>query len=264
VADGVDPGMVEAVRWHIYDALARTSEHSTLPEEEQDRLLAQVCGEACDVLGRWVEGDVWAAMRKSHTGTVADVIPDLKRVQPFLDPLKETLNRIADEDRRRPGVPEIGDTTRYIDRAIAATEYTGHRYRRLSQNQLFDQASRRVEELQKNVCRLAGEYKSDREDQQEHAKRELEEQEEQAKRDLEDQRKRDKRKRWARSVLGTVATTLLSLALSMVVSTTPASVHQDSAQWVHEASNVLLVHHVAQTAQPNVRIAPPHAGPHVG
>jgi hypothetical protein len=242
VADGVDPGMVEAVRWHIYDALTRTSEHSTLPEQEQDRLLAQVCGEACDVLGRWVRSDVWAAMRTSGSGTVADVIPDLKRVKPFLDPLKETLNRIEAEGKRRPGVPEIGDATRHIDRAIAATEYTGRRYRRLSQDQLFDQATRRVEQLKADVCRLAGEFQHD----------------------VGDQQKRAQRKKRALSVLGTVASVLLSVALSMVVSASPAAVHQNTAQWVHDASTVMVVHHVAQTAQPNVRIAPPHAGPHVG
>jgi hypothetical protein len=241
VADGVDPGLVEAVRWRIYDVLTQTSDESPLPEADKDKLLALACGAACDVLSRWVGSPGWKAMCDSGTATVADVIPDLKRVRPFLDPLKETLSRIEAEGRCRPGVPEIGDATEQIDRAIAATEYTGRRYRRFSQGQLFDLATRRVKQLQENVCKIAGEFK----------------------RNFEDQQEREKRRKKARSVLGTVATVLLSVSLTMA-GTNPTAVRQDIPQWVHDVSNVLLVHHVAQTAQPNVRIAPPHAGPHVG
>jgi hypothetical protein len=68
MANGVDPGMAEVLRWHIHDALAKASEHSTLPEAEQDRLLAQACAEACDVIGRWVESPEWKEVTGADTG----------------------------------------------------------------------------------------------------------------------------------------------------------------------------------------------------
>lgn len=245
MADGVDPGMVEVVRWHIYDALARASEHSTLPKAEQDRLLAQSCAEACGVLGRWMESEDWKKMRSSGKGTVADVIPDLERVKPFLDPLKETLIRISQGDRSQHRAPEIGDVEKYIDRAIAAAEYTGRRYRRLSQSQLFEQAARRVEQLRKSLCELAGEFKNDLD------------------RHPDDQQKRAKRRKIAAILLGQVAPFLVAVSLALA-SASPTAMRQNIPEWGHDAVQVLLVHHVAETAQPSMRIAPPRVGPHVG
>jgi hypothetical protein len=245
VADGVDPGMVEVVRWHIYDTLARTTEDSTLPEEEQNALLAQACVEACDVLGRWVKSQSWEKLRESGEGTVADVIPDLKRVRPFLDPLKETLNRISEEGRKGHRAPDIGDAEKHIDRAIAAVGYTGRRYRRLSQIQLFDQATQRVNQLRDSVCELAREFKKDLD------------------RHADDQQKRAKRKKRAWILLKKVAPVLLTVSLAMA-GASPAAMRQNIPEWGHDAVKVLLVHHVAETAQPSVRIAPPHVGPHLG
>ena len=241
----MDSGLVEVLRWHIYDSLARTTEHSTLPEEEQDRLLAQVCAEACDVLGNWVKSQNWEELRSSGNGTVADVIPDLKRVRPFLDPLKKALNRISEGDRSGHRAPAIEDAAKHIDRAIAAAEYTGRRYRGLSQSQLFSQATNRVEQLRKSLCDLAGEFKNDLD------------------RHADDQQKRAKRRKRASILLGQVAPFLISVSLALA-SASPAVMRQNIPEWGHDAVKVLLVHHVAETAQPSVRIAPPRVGPHVG
>lgn len=245
MADGVDPGMVEVLRWHIYDALAKASEHSTLPAAEQDRLLAQACAEACDVIGRWVESQEWEDLCRPGNGTIADIIPDLKRVKPFLDPLKETLNRISKGDRGRHRVPEIEDAAKHIDRAIAAAEYTGRRYRRLPQSDLFQQATRRVKQLRDSLCKLAGEFKDDLD------------------RHPDAQQKRAKRRKLASILLGQVAPFLVSVSLALA-GASPAAMRQNIPEWAHDAVKVLLVHHVAETAQPSVRIAPPRVGPHVG
>jgi hypothetical protein len=233
--------MVEVLRWHIYDSLARTTEHSTLPAEEQDRLLAQVCAEACDVIGSWVKSQNWKEMRSSGDGTVADVIPDLKRVRPFLDPLKKALDRISEGDRcGNRGAAE--DAQRHIDRAIAAAEYSGRRYRGLTQSQLFIQATKRVEDLRKSLCDLAAEFKNDLD------------------RHADDQQKRAKRRKRASILLGQVVPFLVSVSLALA-SASPAVMRQNIPEWGHDAVKVLLVHHVAETAQPSVRIAPPRVGP---
>ena len=62
MANGISAGLIETVQRHIYDALAQTSERSTLPGNEQDRLLAQACAEACDVLTSWLASPEWAAL----------------------------------------------------------------------------------------------------------------------------------------------------------------------------------------------------------
>jgi len=43
----------------------------------------------------------------------------------------------------------------------------------------------------------------------------------------------------------------------------PHDVRQNIPDWGHEADKVLVVHHVAESAQPSVRIAPPRLGPQV-
>jgi hypothetical protein len=48
--------MIEAVQSHIYDALAQTTEHSTLTDEQRDRLLAQASIESCELLSAWLDG----------------------------------------------------------------------------------------------------------------------------------------------------------------------------------------------------------------
>lgn len=44
---------IEALRRHIADAVTLTSGRSTLPDQEQDRILEQACGEACELLRDW-------------------------------------------------------------------------------------------------------------------------------------------------------------------------------------------------------------------
>ena len=120
MADGISAGTIETVQRHIYDALAQTSERSTLPGAEQDRLLAQACAEACDVLTNWLASPEWAALCPSGRGPIADAIPEWERVKPFLDPLKQTLAAIVERQKDLPVVREIGDPARYVDGIIAA------------------------------------------------------------------------------------------------------------------------------------------------
>lgn len=229
---------IEAVQRHVYDALLGSSARSTLSEEQQDGLLAQACAEACDILDRWVNSPAWEGLRPVGRGPVADAIPDWRRVRPFLEPLGATLSRISE---RRPGVsgiPEIGDPGAYIDHLVKDAESTGRRYRRFSKEELFNEATNRIKVLQSSVCGAAADF-------------------------AKGSKSRARRRAIARSALKAVGNFLLGAVLIMAGVTQPALAH-DIPEWGHEAVNVVLVHHAAQTAQPAVRIAPPQAGPHVG
>ena len=246
----VSPGMIDAVQSHIYDALARTTEHSILTDEQQDRLLAQASIESCDLLSAWLDGPDWHELRPSVKGTLADIIPDWERMRPFLDPLRDTLIRFS----QRQTVVAIGDPDEYIDRIIKDAESTARRYRRLDPQQLFETATKGLGALRTTICRLAGELTSDLEaragDLQTQAN------------DAETKRKRKDRRKKVLSVLGTIATVLLSVSLAMA-GANPHDVRQNIPDWGHDAVNVLVVHHVAASAQPGVRIAPPRLGPQV-
>lgn len=45
------PERIAKVHADVGDVVARTSESSTLPAHEQDRLLAEACRKVCDLLG---------------------------------------------------------------------------------------------------------------------------------------------------------------------------------------------------------------------
>lgn len=234
MADGISAGRIEAVQRDIYDALARTTERSVLPEEEQDRLLAQACAEACDVLTSWLGSPQWEALCPSGRAPIADAIPEWERVKPFLDPLKETLAAIARRQENLPAAGAIGDPAGYIDGIIAAAEQTARRFRRFDRQKLFQDATGRVSSLRDDVCALSG--------------------------DLTDRTTSAERRKKARSVLVKAAGLLLTLILTMA-GAGPHDVAQHIPEWGREAVKVLMVHQVAQTAQPTARITPPRAGP---
>lgn len=238
MTDGISAGMIEAVQRHIYDALAQTSERSVLPEKEQDRLLAQACVESCDVLGRWLDGPEWEDLRPVGRAPVADAIPEWERVRPFLDPLKETLAAIARRQKDLPGAREIGDPAAYVDGVLKAARETARRHRRYDRQQLFDEATSRVKDLRAEVCALAGDLAHDLESKEKRAERR-------------------KKTRWALAKIGGL---LLTLSLAMA-GAGPQTMAQNIPEWGHDAVKVLIVHHVAQTAQPEVKVAPPRLGP---
>jgi hypothetical protein len=236
MADGLSADMIETVQRHIYDALAQTSERSVLPDEEQDRLLAQACAEACDILTSWLGSPQWQALCPASRAPIADAIPEWQRVQPFLTPLRETLAAIAQRQKGLPVARQIGDPARYVDGIVAAAEQTARRFRRFDRQELFQEATSRVSRLRAEVCALSG--------------------------SLADKTRRAEQRKKARSVLGKVAGLLLTLTLTMA-GVSPHDVAQHIPEWGHEAVKVLVVHHVARTAQPEVKMAPPRPGPRV-
>jgi hypothetical protein len=242
MTDGISTGRIEAVQRDIYEALARSSEGSLLPEEEQDRLLAQACIEACDVLARWQNGPEWQELCPAGRAPIADAIPEWERVRPFLEPLRETLAAVAQRQNDLPVMRDIGDPDHYIDEIVAAAEKTARRFRGFERQKLFAEASRRMDRLRTDVCGLASEFRED------------------LARQTKSSEKRAAWRKRARFVLKKLPGLLLTLSLAMA-GASPATMQQNIPQWGHEAVKVLVVHHVAETAQPGVRLAPPRLGP---
>lgn len=237
MAGSVSAGMIEAVRTHIYDALARTVPGGTLPEEAQDALLAQACAEACGVLGDWLSSPDWERCAPSGRRPLADVVAELERVRPFIEPLGETIERMS----TRQGAPAIADPATYIDEMISSTRHTARRHRRMTGEQLYEVARQRLDALKAQVCELAADYRTQ----------------------AADAAKRARRRSLARKILAAIPGVLLSVSLAMAAAS-PGAVRQNVPQWGHDVLRLLVVHHVARTAAPTVRIAPPQAGARLG
>jgi hypothetical protein len=239
-ARGISPEMIEAAQRHIYDALAQTSAHSTLTEDEQDMLLAVVCAEACGILDAWANSSDWGELAPSGPFAmkpIADAAGDWKLIEPFLDPLKETVSRISARRHLGGGAPEILDPAEYIEKLISRVKYTSHRFRRLSRQDLYLEANRRMRALEDQVCIISRELRTR----------------------VDDGQKRRERRSRARAILGTVDGLLLSVSLAMA-SAGLSAVRQNLPQRGHEAVQVLVVHHIADTVTPIARLTP-QSGP---
>jgi len=235
-ASSISPEMIEAAQRHIYDALAQTSAHSTLTEDEQDTLLAMACAEACGILDAWANSSDWGELAPSGPFAmkpIADEAGDWKHIEPFLDPLKETVSRISARRRMGGGTPEMLDPAEYIEKIISRVKYTSRRFRRLSRHDLYLEANRRMRALEDQVCIISRELGAR----------------------VDDSEKRRERRSRARAILGTVDGLLLSVSLAMA-SAGLSAVRQNIPQRGHEAVQVLVVHHIADTVTPIVRLTP--------
>ena len=236
--DAVRLAEIEMVQQHIIDALVRTNPPTTLSEDDQDRLLAQACSEACGILDRWLNSPAWDELRPKGRGPIADIIPDWHVIRPFLDPLGPVLSRMRERRRTATGLPEIGDPAAYIDDLIVQTNVTGRRNPGFDRQQLYEAASERINLLRSTVCVIAGDF-------------------------AKGAKNRSRLRAAARSALRKVGGFLVAAALISVGVTTQAAAHDMSAA-VHEAVSVVFVHQAAHTAQPTMRVAPPQVGPQLG
>jgi hypothetical protein len=255
MADSMNPDVINAARQRITGALASTSEHSTLPDDEQDALLAQACAEACDVLGSWLESTSWARLSPAEAfgrRTVADCIADWERLRPFLPSVGEALARIAGRQGNVPGAPQVEDPATYVDKLIRNATYTARRNRRLDGQGLYQTATSRLGDLRNRACKIASDFAEDT------LKRASDEHD--AAKTADEARRRKERKKRARSLLLAVANVMLTI----VVTTSPAAVRQNVPEWGHDVVQVLFVHQIAHTAAPTVSIAPPQVGPRLG
>jgi hypothetical protein len=228
---------VAAVQAHIADAVSRTSADSTLPELEQDKLLAQSCVEACDLLKDWLDDPWWDAVRPSRDGPVAEFVPVQREFAKFLGPMLKAA--LAEAVKYGMSIPEW-----LVDEAHEKVTATARRLPRMRRRQLFEEARIRVASLQREICGLSAQMSSGI-----HSATAL----------AADAASRQK----VRKALGKVSGVLLAVALAMA-GAGPHAAAQNVAEWGNagiRAVEVITVHYLADRAQPSLRVAPPRAGP---
>lgn len=226
---------IAAVQAHVTEAVTRTSASSTLPAEEQDRLLAQSCAEACDLLKDWLADPWWERTRPSGDGPIREYIPTQKEFAEFLGPMLKT-------SLARAGQCGVTVPDSLVDEAREKIVATARRFPRMGRKQLFRQAEERVRSLQEEVCGLASEISSKA-------------------RPVTDSAWRQK----ARKALGKVSGVLLAVTLAMAGAGPHAAAH-NAAGWEHavvRGVEVITVHYIADRAEPSLRVAPSRSGPRI-
>ena len=139
---GVTLARIEAVHADIAYALVRTSSRSPLPEQEQDRLLAQACAEACDLIQDWLASGWRDSMRPRGDGLTEELVPDHQHFERFLDrTFKDALAKAAQDG--------VCVSPSLVDESRAAVAATAGLHRRMRRQQLFERANARVSELGK-------------------------------------------------------------------------------------------------------------------
>jgi hypothetical protein len=227
---------IAVVQAHITEAVTRTSASSTLPEQEKNKLLAQSCAEACDLLKDWLADAWWDRSRPSSDTPIKEVVPTQKELASFLGPMLK-----ASLARARQGGVDVPDSL--VDEAREKVAATARRFPRMGRQQLFRQAADRVRILQEEVCGLASQIGAATRSAAETAAW--------------------RRKAW--KALGKVSGVLLAVTLAMT-SAGPHAVAQNTAEWGHaavRAAEVITVHYIADRAEPSLRVAPSYSGPQI-
>jgi hypothetical protein len=245
---------IDALRRHIADAVTQTSPaSSTLPAREQDRILEQACGEACELLGDWLTSQQAEGSAAADDVPMRELLRDQEHFTDFLSPL---FADALDRGRPNPSADRAATVRAAHDevaRAVRAASATARRYPRMGSRQIFRVAIQNVGKLRAEVCDIAAQLRDARlSDAGKDAARK-----DDARRDA----RGGARNRRAVRVLTAVGGFLLTLSVSLTVSVPgPQQVSQNLSAWTH-AVQVVIAHDLAARAQPGVTIAPPHAGP---
>ncbi|MGA2829794.1 MAG: hypothetical protein ABSF03_27205 [Streptosporangiaceae bacterium] len=232
---------VAMVQAHILDAILKTSGNSALPGPEQDRLLAQSCAEACDLLGDWLGSGWFRRARPADDGLLADAAPTAGQFAEFLGPIfEDALTRAA----------QAGVTIDVSDLQDARAKVAGlaRRYRRMRSRELCAAAEGRVGALRDEVCQAATQLREMLQTADEQGPRA--------------ERSRHKARRALQKVKGLLPAVALTVAGAML-GVGPHQMAQSVSEWGHDAARVVAVYHIADLAQPTVRMAPPRIGPQV-
>jgi hypothetical protein len=227
---------VAAVQAGIRDTLLVTSPHSTLPPGEQDRRLAQSCSETCDLLRDWLDSGWFGERPPAGDDLLAETVPSPEQFARFLGPpFADTLAWLA-----RCGI-EV--TPAQLELARAGVAELARRHRRVRRAELREVAEARVRTLARNVCQAAAQL------------RKISAAGTSAEPGGQVWRRR------AQRVLKTAAAGLPSLALSVVLTAGPPQVEHSVSAWAHDAATeVVMLYHLAELAQPGARLFPPEAG----
>jgi hypothetical protein len=231
----VTVGRVAAVQAGIRDTLLVTSPRSTLLPGEQDRRLAQSCAETCDLLQDWLASGWFAEPPPPGDDLLAETVPGPGQFARFLGPpFADTLAWLA-----RCGI-EVSPAQ--LEQARAGVAELAQRHRRMRRAELREVAEARVRTLAREVCQAATQL------------REISSAGTSAEPAGQAWRHR------AQRALKTVAAALPPIALSLVLSAGPHQVEQSISAWAHDAATeVVMLYHVAELAEPGAQLSPPEA-----
>jgi hypothetical protein len=250
--DSVTIDRIDALRRHIADAVTQTSERSTLQQQEQDRILEQACGEACELLGDWLGSQV-ARSPAADDIPVRELSRDQQQFTDFLSPLFADFMKRARGDSKDDSAAIVQAASDEVARAAREMAATARRHPRMRSQQIFEVAAKRVGDLKGEVCKLADQLRRVRQEAERPAA-------DNADAPADDARRSALRRKAVR-VLRTVGAVLLPISVSLVFSAAgPQQVAHNVSAWTN-AAEVLVVHDLAIHAQPGIKMAPPHAGP---
>ncbi len=217
---------IQGVQVSLATAVNRTSEHSTLPEIEQSRVLGESCAEACALLADWLRSSWWDMMRPSRgsrRSPIAEFVPSRSHFEDFLGPmLKDAYLRAA----RQCGMTVSASD---VDDALAAVQATARRYPHMSRHDLFEVANFRVDTLKQQVCGL-----SDRIGHQ-----------------IRIRENRTKSRGRAVQVGGVLASLVLAIA-----GFSPSAASANLTDWGKTAIEVITLYNIAEHALPEQPVAP--------
>ncbi len=215
---------VAAVQADVLDAVLKTSADSKLPVPEQDRLLAQSCTEACDLLLDWLASGWFERTRPKRDRLLSASVPTPAQFAEFLGPVfTDALQRI--------GQYGIDIDLAQLEQARAGVAALARRNRQFTRDELYGTAQLRVQSLQSQVCLAAGRIQKSAPAFRHRARQELKK---------------------VPALLGTVA-------LGAVLSVGPHQLEQNVSEWVREAAQVVVVYHLAELAEPTAQLSAPEA-----
>lgn len=223
---------VAGLQARILDAVRNTSPDSTMPAGQQDRLLAGLCADTCQLLGDWLESGWFDQSRAADETPLTAALASPEQFARLLGPaFGDALDRLA-----RCGL-EVNRAQ--LEQARDGVARLARRHLRIKTKDLYEIAQWRVRELSREVCRAASQMKKNPTAFRSRAQRALKK----------------------------VAAFLPSVALSLAVTTLgvgPHQLDQNVSEWAHDAAQVVMVYHLADLAQPGIRISPPAPGPRIG
>jgi hypothetical protein len=232
--EAVTTERIAQVHADIADAVARTSEHSTLPDGKQDELLADACGKTCALLRDWVASEDWRRMRPKASARVADAVPARADYARFLDQM--LADALARADRSAAGTSLAAAL---VYEARAAVERTAKRHLTWTQRALYTEADNRMRDLRAEVCRLAGDLSTA----------------------VAAGPAANARRKLAWTVLKKAIGVLPALILTLGA-VSPPQMEANLSAWTHDAVQVVTTYLIAEQAQPQLLIEPPQlSGP---
>jgi hypothetical protein len=229
IVDKLTGARIVTLQNHIAEVLNQTSEDSRVPKKQQAEMLGECCGQACGLLGEWLQGPA-ESLRPAADTPVKEMIKDRAAFEEFL----VAMLGAAQARASRYGM-KVNDEL--IEQARKAIAETVRKKPRLKSQELFAIATGRVGQLHSAVCDLAAR--------------------------LHQGAQGPAIARIARRVLKKVIELLPDLVIGMSAVVLTQAGH-DLSVFGHEAIKMVMTNHIAYIAQLSLHLRLSPGGPALG